>query len=56
MVFTFIADLAVVNATTILKYNRANYNDARRVFLQNLSRRLMIPYIKEMPKVKNFNV
>ena len=51
--FTFIVDLAAVNATTILKYIRANYDDAKRAFLQNLSKWLMIPYIKEMPKVKN---
>ena len=51
--FKFIVDLVPVNATTILKYNKANYDGARKVFLRNLSMWLMIPYIKEAPKVKN---
>lgn len=53
VMFTFIVDLVPVNTTTILKYNKANCDDARKVFLRNLSIWLMIPYIKETPKVKN---
>ena len=31
-VFTFILDLAAVNATTILKHNKENYIDSRQDF------------------------
>ena len=31
-VFTFIFDLAAVNAVTILKYNKENYIDSRKDF------------------------
>ena len=37
VVFTFILDLAAVNARTILKYNKENYIDSRRDFLKNLA-------------------
>ena len=51
VVFTFILELAVVNVRAILKYNKANYDDTRRIFSQNLA--LMILYIKLRIKVKN---
>ena len=51
VVFTFILELAVVNVRAILKYNKANYDDTRRIFSQNLV--LMILYIKLRIKVKN---
>ena len=46
VMFTFILDLAAVNARAILKYNQANYDDTRRIFSQNLAISLMILYIK----------
>ena len=51
VVFTFILELAVINVRAILKYNKANYDDTRRIFSQNLA--LMILYIKLRIKVKN---
>ena len=44
--FTFILELAAVNARAILKYNKANYDDTRRIFSQNFVISLMILYIK----------
>ena len=44
--FTFILDLAAVNARAILKYNKANHGDTRRIFSQNLAISLMILYLK----------
>ena len=52
-VFTFILDLAVVNARTISNYNKENYTDSRRDFLNNFATYLMIPYIKNRAKVTN---
>ena len=51
--FTFTLDLAAVNATTILKYNKTNYDRTRRVFLRYSAASLMIPYIKKKAKAKN---
>ena len=51
--FTFIFDLAAVNARTILKYNKENYIDSRRDFLKNLATYLTILYIKNRAKVAN---
>ena len=53
VVFTFILDLAAVNAITILNYNKENYIDSRREFLKNLATYLRIPYIKNRAKVTN---
>ena len=53
VVFTFILELAVINVRAILKYNKANYDDTRRIFSQNLAISLMILYIKLRIKVKN---
>ena len=50
VVFTFILDLPAVNARTILKYNKTNYDDTRRVFLRNWATSLIIPYIKKRKK------
>ena len=50
VVLTFILDLAAVNARTIPKYNKANY-DETRVFLRISATSLMIPYIKKRAKV-----
>ena len=50
VVLTFILDLAAVNARTILKYNKANY-DETRVFLRISATSLIIPYIKKRAKV-----
>ena len=46
VMFTFILELAAVNARAILKYNKANYDDTRRIFSQNFVISLMILYIK----------
>ena len=46
VMFTFILDLAAVNARAILKYNKANHGDTRRIFSQNLAISLMILYLK----------
>ena len=51
--FTFIFDLAAVNARTILKYNKENYIDSRLDFLKNLATYLTILYIKNRAKVAN---
>ena len=53
LVFTFILDLAAVNARTILKYNKKNYIHSRRDFLENLPTYLIIPYGKTRTKVTN---
>ena len=53
VVFTFILDLAAVNARTILKYNKENYIDSRRDFLKNLAAYLTVPYKNYRAKVTN---
>ena len=53
VVFTFILDLAAVNARTILKYNKENYIDSRQDFLKNLAAYLTVPYINNRAKVTN---
>ena len=53
VVFTFILGAAAVNERTILKYNKANYDNTRRVFQRNLATSLIISYIKQKKKVKN---
>ena len=56
VVFTFILDLAAVNARTILKYNKENYIDSRGDFLKNLAIYLTIPYIKNREKGYQFEI
>ena len=52
VVFTFVLDLAAVNAITILKYNKENYIN----FLKNLGDYLTISYIKDRAKVTNLKL
>ena len=52
-VFTFILDLAALNARIILKYKKKSYVDSRPDFLKNLATFLTISYIKNRAKVTN---
>ena len=44
-VFTFVIDVACINAQTILRYNLKK-SDERRVYLKNLVHQLVTPWLK----------
>ena len=50
VLFTFTLDLATVNARVIVKYNKKDYSNSRKIFLRNLAAFLTMPFTTTMER------
>ena len=55
VIFSFVVDLAVVNGSTILKYNMGNNAPSRRDFLRKLCFQLCLPWVNDRLKAPNLH-